>query len=120
MAKRFIIEFGTGIDLHGMDYTKAAEKAIKNATSNSTLIGLQEVVNYDSKTHELSLKIKIAAPEPEKVKTEILRESVVSFFENVTFEVVKGGMTEEGIDHAGNKETIVVVNCSITVYVKEK
>ncbi|MBQ1434455.1 MAG: Lin0512 family protein, partial [Clostridia bacterium] len=32
--KRFIIEFGTGVDVHGIDVTKAAQKAVKDAVSH--------------------------------------------------------------------------------------
>ncbi|MBZ8117324.1 Lin0512 family protein [Roseovarius sp. LXJ103] len=35
--QRFIIEMGMGNDLHGMDYQKAAERAIEDAIRHSTL-----------------------------------------------------------------------------------
>ena len=41
--KRFVLEFGTGIDLHGEDNTKAACRAVKDAVSRSCLCGLLEI-----------------------------------------------------------------------------
>ena len=35
--KRAILEMGMGNDLHGEDYTKAAERAIKDALHHSSL-----------------------------------------------------------------------------------
>ena len=35
--QRFIIEMGMGNDLHGMDYQKAARRAIEDAFRHSTL-----------------------------------------------------------------------------------
>ena len=35
--QRFIIEMGMGNDLHGMDYTKAAKRAIEDAFRHSSL-----------------------------------------------------------------------------------
>ena len=36
-AKRVIIEIGTGNDLHGGDYTKAAVRAVQDAIHHSSL-----------------------------------------------------------------------------------
>ena len=41
--KKFIIQLGMGVDQHGQDVTKAAQKAIKNAISNNCLVGLTEI-----------------------------------------------------------------------------
>lgn len=35
--KRFILEMGTGNDLHGGDYTKAALRAVQDALHHSSL-----------------------------------------------------------------------------------
>lgn len=118
MSKRFIIEIGMGVDLHGMNQTKAAQKAIKNAMSNNTLIGLSEVVNFDPSIHELSLKIKVATPNPKTINLEELKKAVPTT-DNIEFEVVEGGLMEEGTksDHPNETEMIVVVNAAITVYI---
>ena len=45
--RRYLIEFGMGMDFHGQDVSKAAVKAAKNAISNSCLCGLQEVLGIE-------------------------------------------------------------------------
>ena len=40
MLQRYIVELGTGADLHGADMTKAARRAVKDAISRSCLCGL--------------------------------------------------------------------------------
>ena len=37
MKKRFLVEFGTGVDLHGGNVTKAAQKALRDAISHCCL-----------------------------------------------------------------------------------
>lgn len=32
--KRYVVEFGYGVDLHGQDVNKAAQKAVKDAISH--------------------------------------------------------------------------------------
>ena len=39
MWKRYLIEFGTGADLHGMDVMEAATRAVKNAVSHCCMSG---------------------------------------------------------------------------------
>jgi uncharacterized protein (TIGR02058 family) len=43
-TKRFIVEIGSGADLHGEDVTKAACRAVKDAISRSCLCGLVEIL----------------------------------------------------------------------------
>jgi hypothetical protein len=38
--RRYLLEVGTGIDLHGMDETKAAQRAVKDAISHSSMVGV--------------------------------------------------------------------------------
>ena len=38
--RRYLLEVGTGIDLHGRDETKAAQRAVKDAISHSSMVGL--------------------------------------------------------------------------------
>ena len=48
-AKRVILELGTGNDLHGGDYTKAALRAVQDALHHSSLTMLS-TLKVDSKT----------------------------------------------------------------------
>ena len=46
--KRFIVEIGTGIDIHGENATKAACRAVKDAVSRSCLCGLLEILELQN------------------------------------------------------------------------
>ena len=47
-AKRIILEMGTGNDLHGGDYTKAAVRAVQDALHHSSLSFLRSLgLDYD-------------------------------------------------------------------------
>ena len=65
-AKRFIVEIGTGVDLHGEDVTAAACRAVKDAISRSCLCGLVEILALE-KLEDVNVDILIATPEPQKV-----------------------------------------------------
>jgi uncharacterized protein (TIGR02058 family) len=117
--KRFIIEFGTGVDLHGGNCTKAAQKAIKDAISHCCLCGLSEVLNFDAKKDTMRLKVEIASPFPEKTDLETLRASLPGGGKNADVTVVKGGHVFQGlhVKEMGEGDQIVMVNAAITVYV---
>ena len=73
--KRFIIELGMGVDLHGQDPTKAAQRAVRNAVANNCLCGLSEILDMKNPTEEMFIDVLIACPHPDKVATEtVLRE----------------------------------------------
>ena len=62
--KRIILEMGSGNDLHGGDYTKAAKRAVQDALHHSSLILFRTLeIDPDSMRIELTL----AAQEPEKI-----------------------------------------------------
>jgi len=47
--RRYLLEVGVGIDLHGEDVTKAAQRAVKDAISHSSMIGLREILRIKGK-----------------------------------------------------------------------
>ena len=66
----------------------------------------------------MRIKLKIAAPIPEKVDPEALKKLLIA--EDVEVEVVQGGMLLSGlhVDEFGEGDQIVMVNAGITVFVK--
>ncbi|SHE77902.1 conserved hypothetical protein [Modicisalibacter ilicicola DSM 19980] len=67
--KRVILEMGTGNDLYGGDYTKAASRAIQDALHHSSIV-LFKSLGYD---HGLMrVQVTIGVQEPDKVDTEAL------------------------------------------------
>ena len=53
-TKRILLEIGTGNDLHGGDYTKAAVRAVEDALHHSSLV-LLRTLNIDPSTMRVDL-----------------------------------------------------------------
>jgi uncharacterized protein (TIGR02058 family) len=85
--KRVILELGTGNDLHGSDYTKAALRAVQDALHHSSLTMLRSL-KVDPKTMQVG--VTIGVQKPEKVDAERVRASLPHG--QVTVKVVKGGL----------------------------
>lgn len=45
--RTFVVELGTGVDLHGQDGTKAAVRAVRNAFQHVSLPGLRQVAGVE-------------------------------------------------------------------------
>ena len=62
--QRIIIEMGMGNDLHGMDYQKAAERAIEDAIRHSTLPIFQSL---DLDHQKMRVEVTVGVQEPGKI-----------------------------------------------------
>lgn len=114
--KRFIIEIGTGIDMHGGDVTNAAQKAIKDAVSHSCLCGLFDIAGI-SDPNQMHVHVKVACPYPGRLNQDEILKAVP--FGSTKLEVEEGGLTVKGLDlpMLGEGDTIVVAVAALTVYV---
>ena len=72
--KRVILELGTGNDLHGGDYTKAALRAVQDALHHSSLTMLR-ALKVNSKTH-MFVNVTIGVQQPDKVDLEKVKASL--------------------------------------------
>lgn len=106
--KRIILEMGTGNDLHGGDYTKAAKRAVQDALHHSSL-ALFRSLNIDPNTMEIELRL--AAQEPEKIDLAAVAATLP--YGTVTPEAVKGGLNIPSPDG----DVAVIVNAGIIVRV---
>ena len=119
--RRFIVELGTGVDLHGMDATKAACRAVRDAVGRSCLCGL---VEFFDKTRpedlaEVQVDILIACPYPERVDAAAVQAEVPIGTKTVRVET--GGMQAAGLcvqQFGADCDTIIVANAAITVSVE--
>lgn len=66
---RIILEMGSGNDLYGMDYTKAARRAIQDALHHSSLIFFRSL---DLDTAQMEVRVTIGVQEPNKLDLEAL------------------------------------------------
>lgn len=115
-AKRYIVEIGTGMDLHGGDVTNAAQKAVKDAISHSCLCGLFDIMGITN-PKQIHIHLKVACPYPDNIDHDQVKKAVP--FGSVDLEVVNGGLTEQGLSvpKLGSGDTIVVALAALTVYV---
>ena len=60
--KRLAIEMGMGTDLHGMDYTKAAIRGLKDALWHNSL-SVATALGYDREQMEVEIEVGVADPD---------------------------------------------------------
>ena len=115
--RRFIVEIGMGVDLHGEDSTEAACRAVKNAISSSCLCGLAEVLKPEE-VKKIEIEILIATPKPETVDVDQVKGMAPIGEKTVT--VVEGGMMAKGLmvqRFGPDCDQILVANAAVTVFV---
>ncbi|MEY8827332.1 Lin0512 family protein [Sedimentitalea sp. XS_ASV28] len=105
--QRVIIEMGTGNDQYGMDYTKAAARAIEDAIRHSAL---PIFASLDLSTDAMRVQVTVAVQEPDKVDTGALAAKLPRGHAEVR--AVKGGLNVE--NPAGN--TIVVASAAVEAF----
>ena len=117
--RRFLIEIGTGVDMHGGSMTKAAQKAVKDAMSHCCMAGIREI--HGAGPERVSLRVQISCPRPEELDLELIKEPV-SFYDDVELVPVPGGAAEKGlhVEEMGSGDTLVVAIAIITVYLKSE
>lgn len=86
--KRVILELGSGNDLHGGDYTKAAVRAVQDALHHSSLAMIRSL-GIDAKT-QMFVEVTIGTQQPDKVDTEAVKSTLPHGI--VTVRSVKGGL----------------------------
>jgi uncharacterized protein (TIGR02058 family) len=117
-TKRFVVEIGTGADLHGEDVTKAACRAVKDAISKSCLCGLVEILGIKD-LQAIRVDIQVACPEPEEVNLEKVK-AIVPIGQK-TARALMGGMTARGLcvpDFGPDCDRIIVANAAVTVFIQ--
>ena len=118
--RRYLLENGTGVDLHGKDETKAAQRAVKDAISHSSMIGLGALFKIGSFAElegALMVDVTIAAPNPDSVDGEAVLGVLPEGKRRIN--VIKGGMMwpAENTDEDAKSHEVVMVNAVIVVLI---
>ena len=103
--KRIILEMGTGNDLHGSDYTKAALRAVQDALHHSSL---SVVSTLGVNPNNLQVEVTIGVQQPDQVDAAKVKASLPRG--TVTVKAVKGGLDVPG---EGKHDTIVIATAAI-------
>jgi uncharacterized protein (TIGR02058 family) len=86
-GKRVILEMGSGNDLHGGDYTKAAVRAVEDAIHHSSLTFIR-TLGVDPRT--MQVEVTIGVQQPDKVDAAVVKAALPHG--QVTVNVIKGGL----------------------------
>ena len=90
---RVILELGSGNDLHGGDYTKAAIRAVEDALHHSSLVFVRSLAIDKA---DIDIDVTVGVQRPEAVDLEAVKAALP--IGTVTVKAVKGGL--DVIDHA--------------------
>jgi uncharacterized protein (TIGR02058 family) len=105
--KRIITEFGTGNDLHGGDYTKAAVRAVQDAVHHSSL-SLIRSLGVDAKT--MQVEVTIGVQRPDRVDSETVKTALPHG--QVTVKLVKGGLD---VPDEAVGDVAIIASAAVTV-----
>ena len=100
MMDRIILEMGTGNDLYGEDYTKAACRAVEDAIRHSSLT-LFRSLGFDHA--DMQVRVTIGVQHPEQVDAELVAQKLPRGTASVR--VLKGGLNV--VDADNNSCTVV-------------
>ena len=98
--KRIILEMGTGNDLYGENYTKAACRAVQDALHHSSLIIFRSIgLDRDS----MQITVNIGVQQPDRIDHDVVAAELP--FGQVTVKPVIGGLNVVDDEH----DTVTVI-----------
>ena len=106
-AKRIILEMGTGNDLHGGDYTKAAVRAVADALHHSSLTFIR-TLKLDAR--KMQVEVTIGVQRPDKIVVAAVKAALPHG--EVTVKVVKGG---HDVPDNETNDTAVIASAAVAV-----
>lgn len=108
LEKRIILEMGSGNDLYGMDYTKAACRAVQDALHHSSIV-LFKSLGRDHQ--EMRVQVTIGVQAPEQVDLDRVRAELPRGRAEVT--AVLGGLNVHDADQG---TTHVLATAAVEAY----
>lgn len=98
--QRIILEMGTGNDLYGEDYTKAAVRAVQDALHHSSITLFRSM---GIKHNSMQVEVTIGTQQPETIDTAIIAQQIP--YGSVKVNSVKGGLNVT--DSVNNTITVI-------------
>ncbi|WP_394199714.1 Lin0512 family protein [Litoreibacter albidus] len=109
MEHRIILEMGTGNDLYGLDYTKAAKRAIQDALHHSSIVMFKSLGIAHT---DMRVQVTIGVRKPELLDISALTAELPRGKAEVTG--VVGGLD---VHDADNDQTHVIATAAIEAFV---
>ncbi len=106
---RCITEMGMGVDVHGLDYTKAATRAVFDAIHHSSL-GFQRMLGKTA--DEMTVDVTIGVSKPDQVDTKAVQATLPHGNGKGSCKAVVGGLEIPSVD--GN-DGMLIANAVIIV-----
>lgn len=106
--RRIILEMGSGNDLYGSDYTKAACRAVQDALHHSSIV-LFKSLGYDSR--DMRVQVTIGVQEPDKVDLAVVAAELPRGRAEVT--AVHGGLN---VRDAAHDTTHVIATAAVEAF----
>ncbi|MBC8280003.1 MAG: Lin0512 family protein [Chloroflexi bacterium] len=106
---RCVTEMGMGVDVHGLDFTKAATRAVFDAIHHSSL-GFQRMLGKTA--DDMTVQVTIGVSQPDKVDTAAVLASLPHGNGQGTCVAVQGGLEIPSVD--GN-DGMLIANAVIIV-----
>lgn len=110
--KRIILEMGTGNDLYGQDYTKAARRAVQDALHHSS-ITLFAKLGIDHQ--QMRVDVTIAVQQPDKVDCELVAQDLPRG--RATVRAVHGGLN---VTDPGSDSVHVIATAAIEAWLPDQ
>ncbi|MDY0394468.1 Lin0512 family protein [Virgibacillus halophilus] len=115
MKQLLFIQIGTGIDVHGQNITKAAQRAVEDAIHHNSMPGIEKALP-EQRLDNMVVNVKLAVPaDEEKLDTEKVKSIIP--YGTVSVEVIPGGMaTTSGIfleDKQDKNDMMYIVNAAV-------
>ncbi|WP_293441469.1 Lin0512 family protein [Planktotalea sp.] len=110
--QRFIIEMGSGNDQYGMDYTKAAARAIEDAIRHSSIpmLAARGIPHQD-----MRVQVTIGVQEPDKLDTEALKAALPRGTTTIT--ATHGGLN---VANRNTDSTIVIATAAVEAFLPKQ
>ena len=106
---RCVTEMGMGVDVHGLDYTKAASRAVFDAIHHSSL-GFQRMLGKTA--DDMQADVTIGIPKPDQVDTAAVQATLPHGNGKGVCKAVPGGLE---IPSADGNDAMIIANAVIIV-----
>ena len=110
--QRFIIEMGSGNDQYGMDYTKAAARAIEDAIRHSSIpmLAARSIPHTD-----MRVEVTVGVQEPDKLDTDALKSALP--LGTTTITPTHGGLN---VTNPDTGDTIVIATAAVEAFLPKQ